>query len=123
MPIKTPTFHLFVYGTLMRGHLRADTLRYERYIGEVQTLPQYALLDCGNYPGLVRVENDGKSIHGELYEVNSRLIEVLDRIEGSPELFRLEKVEIENSPDVYAYFLKYKINNPRYCQNNKWEGI
>lgn len=123
MQIKTPTFHLFVYGTLMKGHLRADTLKHEKYIGEAKTAPQYALLDCGNYPGLVRVEKDGKAIHGELYEVNSKLIEVLDRIEGSPELFRLEPIEIENAPVVYAYFLKYKINNPRYCENNKWEGI
>lgn len=123
MLIKTPTFHLFVYGTLMRGHLRSNTLRYERYIGEAVTLPQYNLLDCGNYPGLVRVENDGRAIHGELYEVNSGLIEVLDQIEGSPDLFRLEAVEIENTPAVYAYFFKHKVNKPRYCQNNRWEGI
>lgn len=107
----------------MRGHFRADTLRSERYLGEVRTLPLYALLDFGNYPGIVRVENDGKSIHGELYEVNSKLIAVLDRIEGSLDLFRLEKVEIENEPDVYAYFSKIKVQRPRYCPNDRWEGV
>src|SRR5262249_34091377 len=89
------TFLLFVYGTLKRGGPRHHVLRGQRFVRAAVTRPKYLLFDLGAYPGLVVAEKDGRAVHGELYEVERRLIPRLDRIEGAPELYRLEPVEVE----------------------------
>ena len=97
-------FLLFVYGTLMRGGCNHGALAGQRFLRDAVTRPKYLLLNLGDYPGLVLAQNDGRAIHGELYEVERRLIADLDRIEGAPELYRLELVEIKDEDDrIYAY--------------------
>jgi len=100
----TETFFLFVYGTLMNDGCRADVLAGQRFLGTHRTRPCYRLLDLGPYPGLVR-RDPGSSIEGELYEIDSELCTLLDRIEGAPSLFRLEEVEMAAHPGpVWTYF-------------------
>jgi gamma-glutamylaminecyclotransferase len=102
--LSASSFTLFVYGTLMSDGSRAHVLAGQRFLGAACTRPGYVLLDLGPYPGLVRRAN-GRVIEGELYEVDASLMPRLDRIEGAPALFRLERVEIEGSDGaVFAYF-------------------
>jgi gamma-glutamylaminecyclotransferase len=72
---------LFVYGSLKRGYERAFALDHQRLLGEATTMPQYRIFDCGEYPGLVEAEQ-GVSIHGELWGVDSECLRHLDEIEG-----------------------------------------
>lgn len=119
--ITTDTFKLLVYGTLKRGECRNHVLRGETYLKDVKTLPHYKLLNLGSYPGLVRVENDGRAVEGELYEVHTPLKEMLDRIEGSPNLFRLEEVEIDGEEGpVYCYFFKVRLDDVEVIESNRW---
>jgi molybdenum cofactor cytidylyltransferase len=110
-PTAAPeTFRLFVYGTLMRGRLRHAALAGQRFLREARTKPGYLLFDLGAYPGMVATESSGREIPGELYEVDRRLIPRLDRIEGAPELFRLEPVAIEREDGtVFAYLYQKPI--------------
>lgn len=115
-------FLLFVYGTLMRGGVRQRVLSGQNFLGEARTCPLYALYDLGAYPGLVQCANDGRSIHGELYEVATTLIERLDHIEGAPSLFRLEPVHIEDHPgDVFAYFYQESTAGFTLCVEGRWK--
>jgi gamma-glutamylaminecyclotransferase len=99
------TFLLFVYGTLMRDGPRHPALAGQRFLGEARTEPRYALLDLGEYPGLVRREPGGRAVAGELYEVEGGLRAGLDEIEGAPGLFRLGPVAlVGRAGPVYAYF-------------------
>ncbi len=119
--ITTPTFKLMVYGTLKKGECREHVLEDEKFLGEVKTEQRYKLLHLGGYPGLVRVENDPRQVHGELYEVRSGLLPRLDAIEGSPNLFRLEEIEVEGvDGPVYSYFFKMRIDNPKVIEENRW---
>jgi molybdenum cofactor cytidylyltransferase len=102
------TLRLFVYGTLMRGRLRHPALSGQRFLREAVTKPKYLLFDLGAYPGMKRTPAGGRAIRGELYEVDRRLIAHLDRIEGAPELFRLEPVEIEGEQTVAFAYLYQK---------------
>ena len=99
------SFLLFVYGTLMRSGSRHPALAGQRFLGEARTEPRYALLDLGEYPGLVRREPGGRAVCGELYEVEGRLLPDLDEMEGAPDLFRLGPVAVVGQAGpVYAYF-------------------
>jgi len=74
--------HLFVYGTLKRGHCRAVALAGQQFLGEAVTEAGFRLVDCGSYPGLIR-QSPGLSIRGEVYSIAPRLWAKLDRIEGT----------------------------------------
>jgi molybdenum cofactor cytidylyltransferase len=117
------TFRLFVYGTLMRGGPRHGVLRGQRFLREAVTWPKYLLFDLGAYPGLVVADRDGRAIHGELYEVEQRLIPQLDVMEGAPELYRLEPVEIEGGEEpVYGYLYRKPVQTASLCEEDRWQN-
>jgi gamma-glutamylaminecyclotransferase len=114
---------LFVYGTLMRGGARHRVLVGQRFLGEARTCPHYALFDLGAYPGLVLSEAEGRSIHGELYEIDADLIARLDRIEGAPSLFRLEPILIDGyAGGVFAYFYQPSTEGLPLCAGDRWKN-
>ncbi|HEY7427856.1 MAG TPA: gamma-glutamylcyclotransferase family protein [Gemmataceae bacterium] len=119
--ISSPFFTLFVYGTLMRGGVRHGVLVGQRFLGEARTRPEYALFDLGAYPGLVRRDEGGRAVFGELYEVAASLIERLDCIEGAPSLFRLEPVLIDGfAGDVFTYIYQRDTRGCPLCAKDRW---
>jgi gamma-glutamylcyclotransferase (GGCT)/AIG2-like uncharacterized protein YtfP len=106
----------------MQGGVRHRVLAEQRFLGEARTHPHYALYDLGAYPGLVPSESEGRAIHGELYEIDDGLIARLDRIEGAPNLFRLEPILIEDHPgEVFAYFYQGGIDGCSRCAEDCWK--
>jgi gamma-glutamylcyclotransferase (GGCT)/AIG2-like uncharacterized protein YtfP len=106
----------------MRGGVRHRVLAEQRFLGEARTHPQYALYDLGAYPGLVHAESEGRAIPGELYEIDDGLIARLDRIEGAPNLFRLQPIRIEGHPgSVFAYFYQGGIDGMSRCAEDRWK--
>jgi gamma-glutamylcyclotransferase (GGCT)/AIG2-like uncharacterized protein YtfP len=83
----------------------------------------YDLRDLGAHPGLVRRRADGRSIEGELYDVPTTLVRVLDEVEGAPTLFRLEEVAIEGAVGpVFAYLYQpAPAGVPRY-PGRRWDS-
>jgi gamma-glutamylaminecyclotransferase len=73
--------HLFVYGTLKRGHSNHGYLRGQQFISMAMTLPRFRLHDLGGYPGMVLDERDGISIHGEIWDVDADCLARLDELE------------------------------------------
>lgn len=71
---------LFVYGTLKRGHRLHAHLAGQKYLGEGQTRPEFRLLNCGWFPALVE-SSDGRSIRGEVWEVDETTLARLDEVE------------------------------------------
>jgi gamma-glutamylcyclotransferase (GGCT)/AIG2-like uncharacterized protein YtfP len=126
--VKTPcasvgTFRLFVYGTLKRGGIRHGPLAAQRYLGEARTTPRYALVDLGDFPGLVASPEGGMAVHGELYEVNCSLVDWLDATEGAPEWFALELIELAGQEGVvWAYFYQGDAAGKPRIASGKWEN-
>lgn len=128
--VEWPTFFsksnemntIFVYGTLKRGFCREEYLANQTFLGQAMTKPLYGLVDCGDYPGLLQLDDLAhqrlaKSIHGELYEVDELCKRILDRVEDvDGGLYRFDKIQIEsitpnrvglmnkNGPPIFAYF-------------------
>lgn len=117
------TFRLFVYGTLKRGGCRHTPIASQRFLGEAQTTPRYALYDLGNYPGLVMRADTGMVVHGELYEVNCSLVDWLDAMEGSPDWFKLEPIELAQQQGVvWAYFYQGDTGDRQPIASGVWHN-
>jgi len=110
---------VFVYGTLKRGFCRSAYLREQEFMGTAVTQPFYALVDCGDYPGLIRVENSShtrvpRSILGEIYRIDSNCLRHLDLVEDVENgLYRFDQIQIE-SFNWYAKKLNGKIPQSVY---------
>lgn len=110
----------------MRGGVRHRVLARQRFLGAARTRPLYALFDLRAYPGLVHRAEDGRAIHGELYEIDASLIAQLNEMEGAPRLYRLEPILIDGHPgDVFAYFYQQGTEGFSLCSEDRWtnEGV
>jgi gamma-glutamylcyclotransferase (GGCT)/AIG2-like uncharacterized protein YtfP len=120
---KASTFLLFVYGTLKRGGCRHGPLAGQRYRGETYTRPKYALYDLGNYPGLTIENEAGQRVHGEVYEVEETLSTWLDTVEGAPDWFKRDRIEVEGfSEPVWAYFYQGDQAGALRIDSGRWDN-
>jgi gamma-glutamylcyclotransferase (GGCT)/AIG2-like uncharacterized protein YtfP len=74
---------IFVYGTLKRGGSNHSCLEGQRFAGEAGTEPSFRLYDLGGYPGMVPAPENGLSIEGELWEIDSSCLARLDDLEDT----------------------------------------
>ena len=72
---------IFVYGTLKRGGCNFRHLAGQDFISEARTEPRYHLVNLGGYPGMFAVDADGRSIQGEVWDVDEKCRAALDRLE------------------------------------------
>lgn len=121
------TFLYFTYGTLMRGERNEHLLEGARYIGKAATKPKYKLFRInGNFPFPAIIDEGGTAVCGELYEVPISALPGMDRMEGHPNFYRRQPIEIDTvvydnydgtlDSEVVAYFFvdkkSFKDNYP-----------
>ena len=68
---------IFVYGTLLRGMLRASVLEDSVFLGH--GFIKGSFYDLGEYLG---VQDGSDPIYGEIYQIDTNTLEKLDQIEG-----------------------------------------
>ena len=73
---------VFVYGTLKTGGDNHGFLAGQRLLGEGRTRPEFRLHELDGYPGMVRGPVPGRSIEGEIWEVDPDCLARLDDLEG-----------------------------------------
>ncbi len=93
---------IFVYGTLKKGEPNHAKLEGARFVRRARTEPRYELVDLGGYPALL--ENGETTIHGEVYEVDARRLEMLDRFEDVPSLYERKRIRLSDD-HVEAYVM------------------
>lgn len=95
---------VFVYGSLMAGERIHSTLADAEFDGVVRTARGFRMHDLGPYPAIVR-EGDGR-VTGEVYLASPETVAALDRIEGHPNYYRREQIQLANGATAYAYIMK-----------------
>lgn len=83
---------VFVYGTLKKGFSNHRLLAGSEYLGAAQTVEKYAMYSTGT--PIVLKEEPVSPIHGELYRVNEATLVALDSLEGHPDWYRREEINI-----------------------------
>ena len=104
---------LFIYGTLKKGHPNHDQfMRYEKFLGKYRTREPYPLVVANNWyaPVMLHEPGIGKRVIGELYTVNDRQIEVLDRLEMTHKkvgyqrmLIEIQSIDDESMVKAFVY--------------------
>ena len=111
-----------LYGTLKKGQPNHHWLStaengYQRFVGNAVTKNKFPLVIASRYniPYLIDRPNEGNNIHGEIYEVDQKMLAKLDELEDHPNYYqrRPEMVKkLEGSEDIkcWIYLLKkYKV--------------
>ena len=80
---------VFVYGTLKKGFGNHQLLEQSDFLARA-FITRTKLLNLGAFPAVI--VGGRKEVEGELYEVNSKTLERLDRLEGHPSFYERRKV-------------------------------
>ena len=98
---------VFVYGTLKSEQANHRVLQDAEFIGRATIKGAYRLVDLGWYPAVVRMPSteQDREIGGEVYEIDSDLLQTLDMIEGHPHYYRREKVHTSLDRRAWVYTL------------------
>jgi gamma-glutamylcyclotransferase (GGCT)/AIG2-like uncharacterized protein YtfP len=86
-----------------------------KFIGVADTEEKMTMVDLGAFPGVIR-EPKLSQIRGEAWEVPEEAFQYLDGVEGVPDLYTREEVDIINLIDVgrtkaYIYIYNNIYNN------------
>ena len=96
--------YVFVYGTLRKGYWNHSLLENSKFLGKAITKEKYSLFADG-IPYVVKIPKT--QIIGELYEVDKETLERLDRLEGHPDFYKREEIEVlldEKPMKAWIYF-------------------
>ncbi len=118
--------HLFIYGTLKRGDVRAPLLAGQAFLGEVRTAPRYRLFNTGSYPAMVEAEAlglPGLAVVGELWAVDAEGLVRLDEEEAVDEgLYKRRMIEMaDHRAEVQAYLYLQSVEGMPDC-GDCWRG-
>ncbi|XP_035006404.1 gamma-glutamylaminecyclotransferase B-like [Hippoglossus stenolepis] len=93
---------IFVYGTLKRGqpnyhHMFDAANGKAEFLASALTAERYPLVIAGNLniPFLLNLPGRGHKIHGEIYEVDDKMLRFLDDFESVPTLYQRTLVQVE----------------------------
>jgi len=101
-PIPEPPseFPVFVYGSLKRGFGNHDLLAKSKFHGSLNTAEDcYHMNSLGAFPAVTTVSDDcenGYSISGELYTVDSATLRKLDQLEGNGSFYTRQLVRLDS---------------------------
>lgn len=91
---------VFVYGTLKRGGALHQHMKGARFIGE-DVVAKCDLFMLEWFPGVVR---GSSQVHGEVYEIDDKILELLDYVEDEGTLTKRELVTTASNRQVCMYF-------------------
>ncbi|WP_135612480.1 gamma-glutamylcyclotransferase [Methanococcoides sp. AM1] len=72
---------LFVYGTLKCGYCNHHLLGDSVLVSKNYTKERFRMLDMNEFPGVVMSEPESR-ISGELFNVDSETLDIIDDLEG-----------------------------------------
>ncbi|XP_064471248.1 gamma-glutamylaminecyclotransferase C-like isoform X2 [Ornithodoros turicata] len=110
---------VFVYGTLKTNEPNHAVLTDGKngtatFVATARTVKKWPLIIASSYniPYLLYIEGKGHHVYGELYNVNEKMLETLDKLECHPDYYErtMEEVEILGKESTITtaaiYFLK-----------------
>lgn len=120
------SFNVFVYGTLKQGEANHGVMTSAD--GEFLTtakLPGYYMVNTPWYPFAAKSDNDDDYIEGELYKVPMEKLHILDTLEGYPQLYDRDVVNIKDL-DAFIYVNRNKAEmkayEKKYGKTTNWTG-
>ncbi len=99
------TILLFAYGTLMSGYGNNAYLKKQKLIGKGKTVGEYTM-----YASCIPFINENEKtsqIHGELWEVDIRVLPYIDALENHPNWYQRKEVPVTVDGKTYTAWLYF----------------
>lgn len=100
-------YKVFFYGNHLRGFQSSQMLfgmdRPPIFRGETKTVEMFGMTTNGD-SAFVNQNDERTKICGELWEVDSRILNHIDILEGHPNWYERKLVELEIGEKAYLYF-------------------
>ncbi|XP_059409139.1 gamma-glutamylaminecyclotransferase C-like [Carassius carassius] len=103
--VVCPMAHMarvFVYGTLKKGqpnYFRMENTSHGQaeFLARARTVEPYPLVIATKYniPFLLNRPGTGQRVYGEIYRVDQKMLDFLDRFEGCPERYQRTEIKLE----------------------------
>ncbi|XP_031840060.1 putative gamma-glutamylcyclotransferase CG2811 isoform X2 [Nomia melanderi] len=107
LPDENPLHRVFVYGTLKRGEpnhkLISDAANgYSKLLGLGRTAEAYPLIIATRYniPFLLKQPGVGHHVIGEVYDVDSKMLNKLDELEEHPGFYERDMANVLVAPEA-----------------------
>jgi gamma-glutamylcyclotransferase (GGCT)/AIG2-like uncharacterized protein YtfP len=111
---------LFVYGTLKTGQPANHHLAGARCVGPAVTAPKYRLHGMGWHPAMVRDDENGLAVEGEIWNVGAEMIPALDEYESVPEGFVRQPIEVPLVAGIVEAYLFARPVPPGTPSGKSW---
>ena len=95
------THFVFVYGTLKSGYRNNAWLGDSTCEGAGTTCDKWAMIDGPGFPYLLKKHSLGHNIVGEIYNVTTSDLRLLDQLEGCPNHYHRELIDVECDDFIY----------------------
>lgn len=108
---------VFVYGSLKKKERAAHFLDGAIFAGYYQ-LKGYKMINLGSYPGII--ESEKGTVLGEVYFVENRTLDMLDRYESNGSLYKRKKLWVSGDfgrIQAEAYVYGYEKTDAKECGN------
>jgi Leucine-rich repeat (LRR) protein/gamma-glutamylcyclotransferase (GGCT)/AIG2-like uncharacterized protein YtfP len=121
--ISEKDIEIFVYGTLKKGFwYNEQLLKDAKFIGKATTEEKYPMIsENGQYPYLIDKEGYGKKIEGEIYRINSDILNDIDLVEGYPKHYSRREIKVREHMTCQlcwrcatTYFANFEIDYSKY---------
>lgn len=109
---------LFVYGSLRRGERYHAKLRGARFLCDAHTEACYELVDLGPYPALL--EHGSDCVAGEIYEIDTELLEALDAFEEAPEVYERKALKLRGAHAEGYVMSRARAGTARRITSGDW---
>lgn len=101
---------IFVYGTLKQGFSNHGLMQDSQYVASARTVERYPMVNInGIFPYMYEQPGEGFRVLGEVYEVTTNTMERLDWLEGVPEHYYRELIDVDADGvqmQAWCYFSK-----------------
>ena len=116
---------VFVYGTLMRGHINHNYyLSKSKFLGAAE-LSGYAMYAVSSFPGIVTEPSE--KVKGEVFSVNIETLKKLDCLEGEGSLYIRKMVDLQLNNETiqgFVYIWNHSIRDLQKInyESQPWKG-
>lgn len=113
--------YILTYGTLKKGFYNHYLIEHLEYVDEAMTCEKFQMYPSVNYafPFVIKSEKNNQ-IFGEVYKLtSSKDLDLLDELEGYPDLYIREEIEIMLSIGRKINAIMYFKNEINYKEHIK----